>query len=43
MARQTRCPDGASAYHILNRAVGRARIFDQSADDAAFETVLQQA
>jgi len=30
-------------YHVLNRAVGRAKIFDKSANYAAFEKVLRQA
>ena len=30
-------------YHVLNRAIGRAQIFDKSADYAAFEKVLRQA
>jgi len=30
-------------YHVLNRAVGRAQIFEKSADYAAFEKVLRQA
>ena len=43
MARRTRCADAGYVYHVLNRAVGRARIFDKSADYAAFEKVLRQA
>ena len=30
-------------YHLLNRAVGRATLFDHSADDAEFEKVIHQA
>ena len=30
-------------YHVLNRAVGRAQIFDKSLDYSAFEKVLKQA
>jgi putative transposase len=43
MARRTRSSDAGYVYHVLNRAVGRARIFDTSADYAAFEKVLRQA
>src|SRR5438270_9359718 len=43
MARQSRCSDAGYVYHVLNRAVGRATIFDKSADYAAFEKVLRQA
>jgi putative transposase len=43
MARRTRCSDAGFVYHVLNRAVGRATIFDTSADYAAFEKVVRQA
>jgi REP-associated tyrosine transposase len=43
MARRTRCSDAGYVYHVLNRAVGRARLFDKPADYAGFEKVLQQA
>ena len=43
MARRMRCSDAGFVYHVLNRAVGRATIFDKSADYAAFEKVLRQA
>lgn len=43
MARRTRCSDAGYVYHVLNRAVGRGRIFKKSADYAAFEEVLRQA
>ena len=43
MARRTRCADAGYVYHVLNRAVGRATLFDKSADYAAFEKVLRQA
>ena len=43
MARRTRCSDAGFVYHVLNRAVGRATLFDKPADYAAFETVLRQA
>ena len=43
MARRKRCSDAGYVYHVLNRAVGRATIFDKPADYAAFEKVLRQA
>ena len=43
MARRTRCSDAGYVYHVLNRAVGRAPLFDQPADYAAFEKVVRQA
>jgi putative transposase len=43
MARRMRCSDAGYVYHVLNRAVGRATLFDKAADYAAFEKVLRQA
>ncbi len=43
MARRTRCSDAGYVYHVLNRAVGRATIFEKAADYAAFERILAQA
>jgi putative transposase len=43
MPRRLRCASGGFIYHVLNRAVGRATLFDKSADYAAFEKVLRQA
>jgi putative transposase len=43
MARRTRSSDAGYVYHVLNRAVGRATLFDKSGDYAAFEKVLRQA
>jgi len=43
MPRRTRCSDAGYVYHVLNRAVGRATLFDKPADYAAFEKVLRQA
>ena len=43
MARRTRCSDAGYVYHLLNRAVRRATLFDKPADYAAFEKVLRQA
>jgi putative transposase len=43
MARRTRSSDAGYVYHVLNRAVGRARLFRKPADYAAFETIVRQA
>jgi putative transposase len=43
MARRTRCSDGGYVYHVLNRGVGRATIFDKAGDYAAFEKILSEA
>ena len=43
MARRTRCSDAGYVYHVLNRALGRATIFDKSLAYAVFEKVLRQA
>src|SRR5262249_2375803 len=43
MPRRPRFATGGYVYHVLNRAVGRATIFEKSADYAAFEKVLRQA
>jgi putative transposase len=43
MARRTRCADAGYVYHVLNRAVGRATLFNKATDYAAFEKVLRQA
>jgi putative transposase len=43
MARRTRCSDAGYVYHVLNRAAGRATLFEKGADDAAFEKVIRQA
>ena len=42
MARRTRCSDAGYVYHVLNRAVGRATIFEKAADYAAFKRILAQ-
>jgi putative transposase len=42
MARRTRCSEAGYVYHVLNRAVGRAILFDKAADYAAFEKILSQ-
>jgi REP element-mobilizing transposase RayT len=43
MPRRLRCASGGFVYHVLNRAVGRATLFDKSTDYLAFEKVLQEA
>ena len=43
MARRLRVAAGGIVYHVLNRAVGRARIFRKEGDYMAFEKVLRQA
>jgi len=43
MPRRLRFGDGGFAYHALNRAVGRATLFQKDGDYTAFETVLRQA
>src|SRR5271165_892506 len=42
MPRRLRCSDAGFAYHVLNRAVGRAVLFSKSRDYAAFEKILHQ-
>ena len=41
--RGVRIATGGYVYHALNRAVGRATIFEQVSDYVAFETVLRKA
>src|SRR5580658_8354744 len=43
MPRRLRSASGGLVYHVLNRAAGRARIFQKPADYEAFERVLHQA
>jgi putative transposase len=43
MPRRLRCATGGFVYHVLNRAVGRSRIFENTGDYQAFEKVLRQA
>ena len=40
MPRRARSIVGGYAYHVLNRANGRLRLFKKQADFAAFEEVL---
>ena len=43
MPRRPRRATGGLAYHVLNRRVSRLPLFEQPADYAAFEKVLQEA
>ena len=43
MPRRPRVSTGGLAYHVLNRRVGRLRLFDKPGDYLAFEKILQQA
>jgi putative transposase len=43
MARRLRIAPGGLLYHVLNRAVGRATLFDKEADYLAFERVIEFA
>jgi putative transposase len=43
MPRRARSIVGGYAYHVLNRANGRLRLFKKNADFAAFEQVLSEA
>ncbi|HEX9596688.1 MAG TPA: transposase, partial [Anaerolineales bacterium] len=43
MPRRARSIVGGYAYHVLNRANGRLRLFKKDADFAAFEQILLEA
>jgi len=43
MSRRPRVAPGGFVYHVLNRAVARKVIFEQSSDYAAFERVMSEA
>ena len=43
MPRRHRTATGGYVYHVLNRAVGRATIFETNQDYAAFEKVFEEA
>ncbi len=43
MPRRLRVSTGGYVYHVLNRAVGRTRIFGKQRDFEAFEEVIEQA
>jgi hypothetical protein len=42
MSRRLRVSTGGYAYHVLNRAVGKMRIFAKQRDFEAFEEVIQE-
>jgi putative transposase len=42
MPRRLRVSTGGFAYHVLNRAVGRGRLFDDEADYLAMERVIER-
>ena len=42
MPRRLRNATGGLAYHVLNRAVGRLRLFDDEADYLAMERVIDR-
>ena len=43
MPRQSRNAPGGLVYHVLNRAMGRIKLFRHEGDFAAFERVIQEA
>jgi len=43
MPRRARVSTGGLAYHVLNRRVGRLRLFDNPGDYLAFEKILHEA
>jgi REP element-mobilizing transposase RayT len=43
MPRRIRATAGGFVYHVLNRGVGRMRLFRKAADFAAMEQVLEEA
>ena len=42
MPRTSRVAPGGMVFHVLNRGVGRQRLFDKPADYAAFEELLEE-
>jgi putative transposase len=42
MPRTSRAAPGKMVFHVLNRGVGRQRLFDNPADYIAFEEVLDE-
>ena len=42
MPRRPRVAPGGMLFHVLNRGVGRRRIFDKAADYAAFEAIVEE-
>lgn len=43
MGRAKRAAEGGLIYHVLNRANGRMKIFDDAVDYEAFERILSEA
>jgi hypothetical protein len=41
MLRAARVTPGGLVYHVLNRVVGRRRLFWKDADFAAFEQIME--
>src|SRR5580698_8724713 len=42
MPRTSRITPGGMVFHVLNRGVGRRRLFDKPADYAAFEAIVEE-
>ncbi len=42
MPRRLRLASGGLAYHVLNRAVGRGRLFEDEGDYLAMERVIER-
>jgi len=42
MPRTSRTAPGGLVYHVLNRGVGRQRVFDKPAAYSAFEEILSE-
>src|SRR5579863_6845492 len=42
MPRTNRVTPGGMVFHVLNRGVGRMRLFDSDADYLAFENILDE-
>ena len=42
MPRRSREATGGIVYHVLNRAVGRMKLFEKEEDYLAFERVLEE-
>ncbi|HEY4260585.1 MAG TPA: transposase [Schlesneria sp.] len=42
MPRASRITPGGMVFHVLNRGVGRQRLFDETGDYAAFEDVIEE-
>ncbi|MEI8382989.1 MAG: hypothetical protein WCJ09_22905 [Planctomycetota bacterium] len=42
MPRTSRITPGGNVFHVLNRGVGRQRLFDKPADNVAFESNIEE-